>query len=274
MALNNKLVKFSPKDKIKKVKIPNEFTPELANLIGILLGDGNIYIDNKKYENQISCTGHLFDEKEWYLKDIQPPFIDLFNIKPDLYEDKRKNNSSIKLMFRSKAIVTFFTKVIGMTSGKKDKCGIPKILMETSNFRKDFLRGFIDTDFSLSFSKRKPNNIHKHPRITIQTSNTNLAKQVNSLIQLEGFKTYSRYKFQKIRRGKKLNSNEISINGKENLKKWIKEISFSSPKHITKYLIWKKYGFCPPYTTLAQREAILNGDERLIKNYKEKLINS
>ena len=42
------------------------------------------------------------------------------------------------------------------------------------------------------------------------------------------------------------------------LEYWMKSIGFNSRKHLTKYLIWKKSGFCPPYTSLPQREQILN----------------
>jgi len=31
----------------------------------------------------------------------------------------------------------------------------------------------------------------------------------------------------------------------------------SNPKHLTKYYIWKQFGFCPPNTTLKQRMDIL-----------------
>lgn len=35
--------------------------------------------------------------------------------------------------------------------------------------------------------------------------------------------------------------------------------SFHNPVHLTKYDIWKKFGFCPPRTKLQQRIDILEG---------------
>jgi len=39
--------------------------------------------------------------------------------------------------------------------------------------------------------------------------------------------------------------------------KWFDMISSKNPKHLTKYQVWKEFGFCPPHTTLDQRKQIL-----------------
>ena len=46
--------------------------------------------------------------------------------------------------------------------------------------------------------------------------------------------------------------------GEKNLKLWMDKINFNNFKHLSKYLIWKQYGFCPPKTNLKQREEILS----------------
>ena len=35
-------------------------------------------------------------------------------------------------------------------------------------------------------------------------------------------------------------------------------IGSNNPKHITKFKIWKQFGFCPPHTNLEQRKEILD----------------
>ena len=49
----------------------------------------------------------------------------------------------------------------------------------------------------------------------------------------------------------------LNINELKSIEKWFKEIRPSNPKHITKYLVCKKYGFCPANTTIKQRKEIL-----------------
>ena len=90
-----------------------------------------------------------------------------------------------------------------------------------------------------------------------------LEKNVNILLKELGFTIYFRYNFKTITKGKEHNSNQIDINGKKNLEKWMAEIGFSSPKHITKYQIWKKCGYCPPYTTLQERREVLRGERNI-----------
>lgn len=52
----------------------------------------------------------------------------------------------------------------------------------------------------------------------------------------------------------------INLNGRNNLVNWMKNIGFRNPKHLTKYSIWKKFGFCPPNTTILERRQILRDD--------------
>jgi len=162
-------IQFSFVDKKKRIRLPSELGKKLANFIGIHLGDGNIHINPKKYENQINCTGHLFDEHQWYLDYLIPLVKDLFNVSPYLYKDKRLNNSSIKITYRSKAIVGFLVNVLGLPPGKKDKWGIPFCIKRAPiELKREFLKGFGDTDFSLSFSKRNKG-LHKYPTISLGT---------------------------------------------------------------------------------------------------------
>tara|TARA_Y100000310_G_scaffold345502_1_gene465706 strand:+ start:8488 stop:9303 length:816 start_codon:yes stop_codon:yes gene_type:complete len=265
-------VQFSSKDTIRKIKIPLNITPKLANLIGIHLGDGNIYVSPNNYDYAVTYTGHLVDEYEWYTKDISLLIESLFNIFPSIQEDKRKNKSSIRLWVRSKAIVHFLSEIIGLPRGNKYTCNVPSCILSASNEIKcAFLSGFFDTDFSLTFSKRKAKGIHKYPTLSLHTSNTNLAKDIVKLLKGFGFEPYTRYNFEKKVLDKTHLSNAIEINGKENLEKFMKLIGFSSPKHITKYEVWKRFGFCPPYTTLAERRNMLAGKLDPLEYYSKNL---
>jgi len=61
---------------------------------------------------------------------------------------------------------------------------------------------------------------------------------------------------------KKSNENRkyyISISGVDGLEKWMNLIGIKNPVKLSRYLVWKKFGFCPPHTTLQQRKDILNG---------------
>ncbi|MFH1445685.1 MAG: hypothetical protein ABIF08_04395 [Nanoarchaeota archaeon] len=50
---------------------------------------------------------------------------------------------------------------------------------------------------------------------------------------------------------------ELIVYRKNDVDRWINEISFNNPKHKTKIAVWKKLGYCPPKTTILERKSIL-----------------
>jgi nickel-dependent lactate racemase len=72
-----------------------------------------------------------------------------------------------------------------------------------------------------------------------------------------GFNFYSSYRLK--RRGDKWHpSYYFQINGVKAVEKWMKEIGFTSHNQLTKWKVWKKFGFLPPYTNINERIALLN----------------
>lgn len=49
----------------------------------------------------------------------------------------------------------------------------------------------------------------------------------------------------------------VRINGKAMLERWMEKIGSRNIKHLTRYLVWKKEGVCPPKTTVIERMLIL-----------------
>ena len=49
----------------------------------------------------------------------------------------------------------------------------------------------------------------------------------------------------------------LEINRLEDIRKFFESKIPKNQKHITKYLIWRKFGFCPSKTTIEQRKQIL-----------------
>ncbi|MDP1729534.1 MAG: hypothetical protein Q8L27_05015 [archaeon] len=49
----------------------------------------------------------------------------------------------------------------------------------------------------------------------------------------------------------------VVLSGGIQANNWFKLIGSKNSKHITKYQIWKEFGFCPPKTTLKERMQML-----------------
>src|SRR3989344_5811559 len=124
-------------------------------------------------------------------------------------------------------------------------------------FIKRFLRGLFDTDGSLCFDKNRGAKIvrNNRPYIELGTVSKNL---IDDLIFM--FKELNLHPMlKKPYKGKKDKHivYRIKIYRKSEVEFFIKFIEFKNPKHYTKWLIYKKLGYCPPKTTLKQRMKIL-----------------
>jgi hypothetical protein len=252
-------VKFSRVDLNRKIRLPKDINPSLSELIGIHVGDGSItdaFHDN--IHTLIEYCGDSSDDLEYYKIYVSNLIEKLFGIQP-LFSD---HDTWFKLVINSKAIFNFYTKTLGLPVGKKAQTvTTPNMILNNSKIIiTRFLRGLIDTDGSLTF-KKKHKNRHYYPVLKLSLASKELIKQVNILLNNLEFTTYSCLDVKRfdIRTNKTTIIHEIYLYGNKNLKRWIKIIGFKNPKHLTKYLIWKKYGFYPPRISQGQRKEIIRG---------------
>ena len=255
MKLNTSNLEFSQNDVKRKIKLPNKLTEPLSYFIGIHVGDGNISC-YKGCNYDISYSGHLIDEKEFHTYKLASLITNLFNINPYFSEDIK--STSIKTYFRSKLIFNFLTKIVGLPKGPKTNIKVPQLILNSNKKIKiSFLRGLADTEFSLTFKKRYKLK-HYYPSISYATPNKILIKQIYKMISELNIPFSLGLDYITKRKNKILMTNHLHLYGKTNLIKWMDQIGFDSSKHITKYKVWKKFGFCPAYTTIEQRKKMLD----------------
>ncbi len=126
-------IQYSWKDVKDNVKIPKELTPELAEFIGIMVGDGHIEDRKRKdrnFENvyEMSITGNIIDS-EYYYNYLNTLIKGLFNIPFCIKLQKSRN--AIIVFKNSKAIHSFIKKITKIPS-RKDDIKTPKIIMNGS----------------------------------------------------------------------------------------------------------------------------------------------
>ncbi|MBS3167863.1 hypothetical protein J4216_01940 [Candidatus Woesearchaeota archaeon] len=257
MNLDVSNVQYSNYDLSHKINIPTKLTRELSYFSGIHWGDGHLG-NPKKYYYSLEYAGHLIDESIFYRIFFVKLFKKLFNKNLRIYEIYRDSGDFLKLSTQSKGIFTFLSTSLNFPVGPKVNHLISSIILEP-RFLNDFIRGLADSDFCLTFKERK-NTYHSYPVISFNSSSFSLVSQINEKLLELNFKTSTLFNFPKKRYEKTHISNQLEISGEYMLEKWMKTISFNSRKHLTKYLVWKKFGFCPTHTNLPQRELILKGD--------------
>lgn len=193
---------------------------ELAELVGIIIGDGNIYRKLNKY--RIGFTGDIITDRE-YFEHIRRLIKKEWNKEARIFIGGR----GLRIVINSKEACNFLINELKLPygEGKGEKVIIPEFIAQDWNLVRHTIRGIVDTDGSVFVSK-KPR-IEKYPCIEITTTSMNLAIQLKKILEGKGFRV------NQIRTGLSKNSvlpiNRIALNGKNQLIKWINEIGFSNP---------------------------------------------
>lgn len=203
---------------------------EIAELCGVILGDGHLY----NTENRITITGSTKDVF-YYKNYLIPLFKKYFKIKPKLVKVRNKN--SYRLILENKNIFEFFTNRLGLVRGKKVNISVPKAILNNLQLLKSFIRGLFDTDGYLKFSKQNKK-INYYPRIRFSFYKTPLSLQLSDIFRKLNFT----FNFGIDKRNGLLC---YEISGSKNLDRWMALIGTSNRVHSSKYLVWKKLGYIP-----------------------------
>lgn len=191
---------------------------------GVLLGDG--WLSKLKYDGKdnwligISGDGKLDREFFIYLK---KNIKELFN--RAAYLKERPKYNSIELNFSHKMLIRALNENIGFPLGKKINLKIDEEVYNLGYEKvKQVIRGIFDTDGSFYLDKTSAGK--PYPCICITMKAPILIKQIYDMLVKEGFKVYH---------NKHRSPNEqIILKGSKQLKKWMKEIGSSNPRHLRK----------------------------------------
>lgn len=251
MNFNLSDITLSKNDIKRGVKLPVKVTKELAEFIGIMIGDGHL-----GYYKGINRKGHKYvtyqikiagsKREENYAQHIQNLFGQLFGV--TLCYAKEPGEATILRKY-SRGIMEFLNKKCGIPLN--NKCSIVKIPTIIKNNNKNiqfaFLRGLADTDYSVTFKNRTKKG-HNYPVITGGFKSQRLVNDIEELYREMGFKYCVLYNQRRYDKREKSYStiNCIYLNGKENFRKWMKEIGFSNNKFQKKTTKWFTEGVCPP----------------------------
>lgn len=245
---------------------------EFAEFLGWHLGDGCISISNSR--NQYFLTGDLKEEQEFYNKIIIPLFNKLFykHLKKKAFLRKYASNGVCGIYIFEKKFINLLIKDLNLTYGKKLNNNIPKYI-KTKEQKINLLRGFFDTDGSIYFCKSnyktKKTSMHSifhyKPKIKVATISKNLISDIYKLLISLGYSP-------RLRKPRKQKPTESMMHGvvldtKKDIKKYLSEVGFRNIKHKTKVKVAKKYGFCPPHTTLSQRIKMINNELNPLSYY-------
>lgn len=239
---------FSRYDTIREIKIPFK-SNKLAEFFGVLAGDG--YLIERDRIHKIGITLNLTEDED-YVRYIVTLVKHLFNINPTI--QIREKTHRCDILIHSKAIAQFIMFLNFPNGTKKGKLKIPLWILKRQSYIRKFLRGLMDTDGSLFFAKRGTYKLNQYPVMEIKMHDKQFINQLDKALKLVGFK------------GVRL-KNKIQFNGRRWLEKWVREIGLKNLNLISRYLVWKRFNFCPPKTTLKVRLEVLPGWQNLVMQF-------
>jgi len=203
---------------LKSIKIPKK-DENLAEFVGLMLGDGNIYSNKKRGVYQIKVTNNSVTDKEYIYNFVKPLIENLFGV--NTYINFEKNRKGVNIRAGSMNLIKFLYS-IGLKPGNKIKnnLDIPNWIKTKNNLLIPCIRGLFDTDGTVYYQTRQRKNLV----IGFKNSNKLLLKTVReSLIKLKFHPT-------------KIIINAIFITRRAEVKQFNEKISFNNPKHKMKFI--------------------------------------
>ncbi|MFH1444868.1 MAG: LAGLIDADG family homing endonuclease [Nanoarchaeota archaeon] len=215
---SKKAAKITNKKQGKKITV-KENNQEMSELIGIILGDGNLY-SNKKSGNYYLCIVGDRKEEDYLIGFVKPLIEGLFGTEVKISRAKKSNTTYLKLQGRR--VIEYFIGNHDLIPGNKieNRLRIPKWIQKNNDFLKACIRGLIDTDGSVfRLSKKDPNII----RISFKNFNNELMFDMKSSLIKLGYNP------------SKVTHKSIYITKKENVNRYMNDIGFNNPKHRRRY---------------------------------------
>ena len=132
-----------------------EISPELCEFLGAIIGNGNLWTDGSRY--RVEITGHPQLDKE-YLDHLSTIAYRLFKKKT---YPLRVRQRGLRWRLQSKdAYLALSEMGLFVGEGKSRNVTIPDLILQKKwEFAKWTIRGIMDTDGTLFFSKKT----YKHP---------------------------------------------------------------------------------------------------------------
>ena len=196
---------------MEEIKYPSLDSEDLAEFIGIILGDGYFVNDRLKISlNSISDLEYLD-----YVKNL---ITYLFNV--DSVVKFRKNENCVDLFIFKRKILRFLESNGLIMSPKWKRAKIPADFLR---YGICVLRGYFDTDGCVVITN---NNGIIYPRLEMKVCPSPMQKQFIDILKKENF----HFGVYQIGRGQV----RIQLNGKKQLELWNEKIGFKNMKHVAK----------------------------------------
>ncbi len=212
-----KFKNYNPLFMRKPINKPRK-SKELAEFIGIMLGDGGI--TNRAKQLQITLNNK--DDKE-YIEFVCSLIKKLFNKKPSIF--KCKNAVASKILVSNMNLIDYLIK-LGLKTGNKFKLqvDIPDWIKNNTLYSIACVRGLVDTDGCVfKHTYRVNNKFYSYKKLVFTSYSQPMRKSVYSILKSIGLKPrFSSYR-------------DIRIDSQKDMEMYFNLVGSSNSKHLNKY---------------------------------------
>lgn len=182
--INKKKVRFSLKDSNTAIKIPDNITPELAYLVG-MLRDGSVNLES---DNEYCCAFYSKYKKSLIV--VRNYLSNVFDIRSKI-ENNKDNLYMVRI--RSKTLYMFF-KLVFEVKPKQEKWNTPQLLKKSNKIIKKFyVRGFWDAEGGCPHLDANRNLIKKNLEVKFSQKNKESLDFIKDYLNSIGIKTANVY---------------------------------------------------------------------------------
>lgn len=221
----------------KSIHYP-ELSPQLAELAGIILGDGGIS------QYQLTITLNRFSDLE-YSKYVELLVKMVFDVQPSIYE----RGSVVQIVVSRVRLIRFLLKLNFSIGNKvRQQVNVPEWITESLELTKACIRGLLDTDGCFYVDRHQHNDkLYLNPGLSF----TNQSKPILYFFKksLEDLGFHPTQKTECC----------VFLRREEEIGRYFKEIGSSNPKHSEKYKSYlvKKYGEVAEWSNAIASKAII-----------------
>ena len=201
---------------VKPIRKP-PFSGELAEFVGIVLGDGGIT------QRQITITFHSKDEKE-YSEFVTNLIKSLFDVPVGIYYDKKY--FALDLNISRSELVRFCIEKLGLKQGNKIKqqVDIPDWIKQNKLYSIACLRGLIDTDGCVFIHRYKVNGKwYSYKKLAFTNYSKPLQESVFNILENIGLNP-------RLAQGR-----DVRLDGIEDMQKYFQLVGFNNTRHLKRY---------------------------------------
>ena len=196
---------------------------DLAEFVGILLGDGSLGIYHSRagsrllVQHRIKITLNSIKDAA-YSHYVASLIESIFGKKPKFH--KRKGINAVDVYLLGENNLLFLTDLGMVLSPKWNRAIVPEKFM-ISPLDKLVIRGYMDTDGCIAAVN---NNGIRYPRIEMKISPSPMQPQLIQILKNNGFKP----QVNRLEKGKV----RVVLAGMGNLRKWVDSIGFSNSRNL------------------------------------------